>query len=162
MKRFKSLRFVRRCFGGALLLLCVVLFGGLAHAKEKKEKQVICLVSGMQMDKKDMTEKYEHKGKTYSFCSKEAKDEFAKNPGKFLKKTFVCPIDGMKMKLTDAADAVEYKGKMIYFCMPGEKEKFLKSPEKYMKKKSEPSETKKPETKKMDGMDMDGMHKEMH
>lgn len=125
-------------------------------------KKVICLVSGMQMDKKDMTEKYEYKGKTYSFCSKGAKDEFAKNPEKYLKKTFVCPIDGMKMKLGDAADAVEYKGKMVYFCMPGEKEKFLKQPEKYLKKKSDPAEKKEPETKKTDNMDMDGMHKEMH
>lgn len=151
MKGLKSLRFMKRCLAAALLFLCVALLGGLAHAKEKKENQVICLVSGMQMDKKDMTEKHAYKGKTYTFCSKGAKDEFAKNPEKYLKKTFVCPIDGMKMKMTDAADAVKYKGKMVYFCMPGEKEKFLKSPEKYLKKKSEPSETKKPETKKMDG-----------
>lgn len=162
MKRFKNLCFVKCCLRGVLLLSCVALLSGAAHAKEKKEKQVICLVSGMQMNEKDMKDEYTYKGKTYAFCSKGAKDEFAKNPEKYLKKTFVCPIDGMKTKLTDAADAVEYKGKMVYFCMPGEKEKFLKQPEKYLKKKSEPSETKKPETKKPDNMDMDGMHKEMH
>lgn len=150
MKRFKSLRFITTCMAVVLVLFCSFLFGGKAYAKEK---QVICLVSGMQMDKKDMMEKHAYKGKTYAFCSKGTKDEFAKNPEKYLKKTFVCPIDGMKMKMTDAADAVKYKGKMVYFCMPGEKGKFLKKPEKYLKKKSESSGTKKPEMKKMDGME---------
>lgn len=119
---------------------------------DAKEGKTICLVKGMQMDEKDMKEKYSYKGKTYRFCSKEAKNAFVKNPKKYLNKTFVCPIDGMKMKLTDAADAVEYEGKMIYFCMPGEKEKFLKSPEKYIKKKAE---TPTPKTKKMDDMEME-------
>ncbi len=107
------------------------------------------------MKEKSMTEKHTYKGKTYSFCSKGAKDAFAKNPEKYLKKTFVCPIDGMKMKIADAVDAVEHEGKMHYFCMKGEKEKFLKSPEKYMQKKSQSPENK--EKKKTEHEHMEGM-----
>ncbi len=126
--------------GLTFVFLCAALFSGEAQAKGK---QVICLVSGMSMDAKDMKEKVTYKGKTYTFCSKDAKELFVKNPEKYLKKTFVCPLDGMKMKLTDAADAVKYKGKTYYFCMKGEKEKFLKSPGKYIKEKSQPTEKKK-------------------
>ncbi len=47
------------------------------------QKDPVC---GMTMDPKTAEAKYVYKGKTYYFCSKEDQQEFAKSPGKYVKK----------------------------------------------------------------------------
>ena len=43
-------------------------------------------VCKMQVDENKAAGKSEYNGKTYYFCSKSCRDEFARNPGKFLPK----------------------------------------------------------------------------
>ena len=42
-------------------------------------------VCGMQIDEKKAAATYQHKGKTYYFCTVGCKSKFAENPEKFLK-----------------------------------------------------------------------------
>ena len=42
-----------------------------------------CLVCGMEVDEEQALH-LEHEGKTYHFCGEGCKEEFAKEPGKYL------------------------------------------------------------------------------
>ena len=48
----------------------------------KRSKDLVC---GAELDKEDVAARQDFEGKTYEFCSEECKDNFAENPGKFVK-----------------------------------------------------------------------------
>ena len=47
------------------------------------EKDFVC---GMEIDKTKSAGHYDYKGKTYHFCSESCRDEFSKDPDRFLRK----------------------------------------------------------------------------
>ena len=55
-------------------------------AQEQAEETVVCPVSGKEIKKSEAKDTYEHKGKTYYFCSANCKEAFMKNPEKYIKK----------------------------------------------------------------------------
>ncbi len=48
----------------------------------ERSKDLVC---GAQLDKDDVAARHDYDGKTYEFCSEECKDNFAADPGKFIK-----------------------------------------------------------------------------
>jgi YHS domain-containing protein len=74
-------------------LLALTLTGAaFAADAPKKAAEVKDPVCQMTVDTKS-AEKADYKGKTYYFCSREDKDAFVKNPGKYVKSD-----DGAKKK----------------------------------------------------------------
>ena len=105
------------------------------HAENGKVKDPVC---GMEFDKSKAKATYEYKGKTYYFCMEKCKEDFAKNPAKYVSadETVVkCAVSGETFNKSEDTDSIEYEGKTYYFCCAGCKEKFEKDPEKYAKKK---------------------------
>jgi Cu+-exporting ATPase len=46
------------------------------------EKDFVC---GMEIDQQKSAGSFDYKGRTYHFCSESCRDQFSKNPEKFLK-----------------------------------------------------------------------------
>jgi YHS domain-containing protein len=63
------------------LMLAGAAFAADAPKKTAEAKDPVCQ---MTVDPKT-SEKTDYQGKTYYFCSKEDKDSFVKNPGKYVK-----------------------------------------------------------------------------
>ena len=106
------------------------------HGKPEdgKVKDPVC---GMEIEKSKAKATYEYEGKTYYFCREKCKEEFAKNPAKYVsadENTVKCPVSGETFKKSEDTESLEYEGKTYYFCCAGCKETFLKDPEKYAKK----------------------------
>ncbi len=70
----------------AAAALLLFLFAGHGFLSSAHAKMVICPVKGVALDEKKAPAKAEYKGKTYYLCSKAAKNEFLKNPEKYIKK----------------------------------------------------------------------------
>lgn len=79
-----------------LALSFVVVISGVAL--QQAEETVTCPVSGKEIKKSETKVTYEYKGKTYYFCSEECKEEFIKNPEKYIQKKaemkeiYTCPM----------------------------------------------------------------------
>ncbi|MGB2906030.1 MAG: YHS domain-containing protein [Candidatus Aminicenantaceae bacterium] len=105
------------------------------HAENGKVKDPVC---GMEFDKSKAKATYEYEGKTYYFCMEKCKEDFAKNPAKYVsadENSLKCPVSGETFNKSEDTDSIEYEGKTYYFCCAGCKEKFEQDPEKYTKKK---------------------------
>jgi YHS domain-containing protein len=108
---------------------------GEGHEENGKVKDAVC---GMEIDKDKAAATYEYKGKTYYFCMEKCKEEFAKNPAKYISaddSSVACPVSGETFNKSENTESMDYNGKTYYFCCAGCKEKFEENPEKYAKKK---------------------------
>ena len=105
------------------------------HAENGMVKDPVC---GMEFDKSKAKATYEYNGKTYYFCMEKCKEDFAKNPAKYVSadETVVkCAVSGETFNKSEDTESIDYEGKTYYFCCAGCKEKFEQDPEKYTKKK---------------------------
>jgi YHS domain-containing protein len=105
------------------------------HAENGKVKDPVC---GMEFDKSKAKATHEYNGKTYYFCMEKCKEDFVKNPAKYVsadENSVVCPVSGETFNKSENTESIEYEGKTYYFCCAGCKEKFEQDPEKYTKKK---------------------------
>jgi YHS domain-containing protein len=105
------------------------------HAENGKVKDPVC---GMEVEKDKAKATYEYKGKTYYFCREKCKEEFVKNPAKYVsadENSMTCPVSGETFNKSENTESMEYQGKTYYFCCAGCKEKFEQDPEQYTKKK---------------------------
>ncbi|NIM59963.1 MAG: YHS domain-containing protein [Candidatus Aminicenantes bacterium] len=79
-----------------LALSFVLVISGIAQ--QQAEEKVVCPVCHNEFKKSEAKATYEHEGKTYYFCSEGCKENFAKNPEKYLKKeaemkeVYTCPM----------------------------------------------------------------------
>ena len=78
--------------------------------------------------------KVEYEENEFYFCSEECKEQFEKEPEKFIEKEMVTdPVCGMSISKSGEITHM-HEGEKYHFCSPGCKEKFEKEPEKYMGK----------------------------
>jgi YHS domain-containing protein len=67
-------------------------------AQQQAEEKVVCPVCGHQFNKSGARATYEYEGKNYYFCSNVCKENFMKNPEKYLEKkeemkaVYTCPM----------------------------------------------------------------------
>ncbi len=118
-----------------------------------KAKDLVC---GMTIDPSEARGgSFEHKGKTYYFCSPGCKQKFSADPDEYLDPNYrpggmkpespmvqlgapavagvKDPVCGMTVNpATARGGSREYKGKTYYFCNPKCNEKFGADPEKYL------------------------------
>jgi Cu+-exporting ATPase len=85
----------------------------------------------------EKTPKSTYEGITYYFCSKECKEDFDKNPSKYLKVVTPPPKGAMDpvccMKIDEHARFVTcvYQNKVYYFCSDHCRTKYMENPESY-------------------------------
>ena len=84
----------------------------------------------------ESTSKSTYEGITYYFCSKECKEDFDKNPSKFLKavtipKGMVDPVCHMKIDDLKRFITCVYQDKVYYFCSDHCREKYMANPDQY-------------------------------
>lgn len=66
--------------------------------QQQSEEMVTCPVSGEKIKKAEAAATYEYEGKIYYFCCEKCKEEFVKNPEKYLQKKeemkeiYTCPM----------------------------------------------------------------------
>ncbi|CAG1771569.1 Copper-transporting P-type ATPase [uncultured bacterium] len=87
----------------------------------------------------ESTPKSTHEGITYYFCSKECKEDFDKNPSKYLKivtppKGAVDPVCHMKINELKRFVACVYQNKVYYFCSDHCRTKYMENPDYYIEK----------------------------
>ncbi|MGB8953012.1 MAG: YHS domain-containing protein [Candidatus Aminicenantales bacterium] len=70
----------------ALVLAVSFLFVLSGIAQQAAEDTVICPVNGKVMKTSEAKATFEYQGKTYYFCCEKCKEEFVKNPEKYLQK----------------------------------------------------------------------------
>jgi Cu(I)/Ag(I) efflux system membrane fusion protein len=122
-------------------------------------------VCGMYVDEgkaKASGKTSEYHGKTYYFCSDGCKQQFDKDPGRYIGKSDgknglhrkpgsenmqalsaarvhkdpICGMDVDEKSARAAGRTSEYQGKTYYFCSDGCKQQFDKEPERYIEKKA--------------------------
>lgn len=124
----------------AVLLLSTVAL--IAEAGDDCAKyQTECPVMGGKIDKSIYED---HEGKRVYFCCESCREEFKKDPDKYINKMeeagvrvydaevadLKCPVTGEPV---NKDVYTEYKGEKVYFCCEECKAKFEEDPEKYMK-----------------------------
>lgn len=84
------------------------------------------------------TPKSTYEGITYYFCSKECKEDFDKNPSKYLKvvtttppKGTIDPVCHMKIDELERVVTCLYKDKVYYFCSDHCRTKYMANPDHY-------------------------------
>jgi Cu+-exporting ATPase len=105
-------------------------------------------VCKMVIDKEDAAGTSVYKGKIYYFCADSCKEDFDKDPEKFLQETALAaqkqgsaktatdPVCGMSVDTEKAEFRFDYKGTTYYFCSKHCLEKFSKKPEEYLSGKA--------------------------
>lgn len=76
----------------------------------------------------------EHGGTTYYFCAEQCREDFLKEPHKYIRSTaYVDPVCGMEVEHRHDVPHItaRYQGKLYHFCSADCKYTFEKAPEKY-------------------------------
>jgi Cu+-exporting ATPase len=101
-------------------------------------------VCKMVIDEKDAAGTSVYKGTKYHFCAESCKEDFDKDPEKFLEKKAVAlqeqggtktatdPVCGMSVDTEKAEFRFDYNGTTYYFCSKHCLDKFSKKPEQYL------------------------------
>lgn len=93
-------------------------------------------VCGMLIEKEQAL-KAEHSGMTHYFCAEQCKENFLKEPHKYLEgMKVVDPVCGMEIEHKGAGIphiATRYQGKTYHFCSVDCKDKFEREPGKFLK-----------------------------
>ena len=73
-----------------LALLVIITFAAalVGIAQPQEEETVVCPVGCGKFKKSEAKATYEYEGKTYYFCSEKCKEEFVKNPEKYIQKKY--------------------------------------------------------------------------
>ena len=118
--------------------MIVFIFAGVVLALEAELKpQTQCPVMGGDIDKNIY---FDFQGQRVYFCCESCKDEFRKDPEKYMKKIEEdnillesvqkkCPVMGGDI---DKKIYTDYKGRRVYFCCESCKISFSEDPEKYL------------------------------
>jgi Cu+-exporting ATPase len=105
-------------------------------------------VCKMVIDEEDAAGTSVHKGKTYYFCAESCKEDFDKDPDKFLEEeavaaqkqggtgTAIDPVCGMSVDIETSEFKFDYKNTAYYFCCKHCLEKFSEKPEEYLSGKA--------------------------
>jgi Cu+-exporting ATPase len=105
-------------------------------------------VCKMVIDEEDAAGTSFYKGRTYYFCAEPCKEDFDKDPEKFLEEKAVAaaeqegagtttdPVCGMSVDIEKAEFRFDYKGTTYYFCSKHCLDKFSKKPEEYLSGKA--------------------------
>jgi YHS domain-containing protein len=125
------------------LLTLLALFSACGFAEETDLKpQTVCPVMGGEID----TDVYvDYQGQRVYFCCSSCKEDFLKEPEKYMKKLAddkillesvqeFCPVmtEHSLPCFINKNIYADYKGRRIYFCTTDCKKNFLEEPEKYL------------------------------